>query len=193
VNGRRDPPAAVLRSGLGVLAPGLFGPGACSAGRGLRLAALLVPWIALSACGDRRPIPLDGSLPPSPAAAELDSALLASAESWNRKDLDGFMAPYLHSSGLTFSGSAGVRRGFDAVMRRYRENFFEAEAPLPRLRFEDLETFDLGRDHALMLGRYVLLAADSGERIDTGLFSLVWVRTADGWRIMHDHTSAAAS
>ncbi|HSM35454.1 MAG TPA: nuclear transport factor 2 family protein [Longimicrobiales bacterium] len=152
---------------------------------------MLAASLVLAGCGDRTPIPLDGSLPEAPAAAELEGALLASAEAWNREDLDAFMAPYLRSPGLTFSGSGGVRRGFDAVMRRYRESYFEAEVPLPRLRFEDLESLDLGRDHALMLGRYVLLAADTGNRVDTGHFSLVWVRTVDGWRIMHDHTTVA--
>jgi ketosteroid isomerase-like protein len=178
-------PAAVRRFGGAARPPAAGVP----LGASLALATCLV----LAACGDRTPIPLDGSLPEAPAAAELEGALLASAEAWNRGELDGFMAPYLRSPGLTFSGSAGVRRGFDAVMRRYRENFFEASEPLPTLRFEDLETLDLGRDHALMLGRYVLLSADNGDRVDTGYFSLVWVRTVDGWRIMHDHTSAADS
>lgn len=155
------------------------------------LAAGVAATLSLAACGDRTPIPLDGSLPDAPAGAEMKSALLASAEAWNRGDLDGFMAPYLPSPGLTFSGSGGVRRGFDAVMRRYRDDYFESGASLPVLRFEDLETRDLGADHALMLGRYVLLDPASEARIDTGFFSLVWVRTVDGWRIMHDHTTAA--
>lgn len=146
----------------------------------------------LAACGGGRPTPIDGSLPEAPAAAELEEALMASAEAWNRKDLDGFMAPYLRSPGLTFSGSGGVRRGFEAVVARYRASYFDADAALPTLRFTDVETRDLGADHALMLGRYVLLDPDSGERQDTGFFSLVWVRTREGWKIMHDHTSAAA-
>ena len=157
----------------------------------VRTSLVLAAVLVLAACGDRTPIPLDGSLPEAPAAAELEAALLASAEAWNRGELDGFMAPYLRSPGLTFSGSSGVRRGFDAVMRRYRESFFEADAPVPMLRLEELETLDMGRDHALMLGRYVLLDGAAGARIETGYFSLVWVRTADGWRIMHDHSSAA--
>ncbi|MEN8376784.1 MAG: nuclear transport factor 2 family protein [Gemmatimonadota bacterium] len=147
----------------------------------------------VAACGGGRPTPIDGSLPRSPAAAEIEATLSASAEAWNRKELDGFMEPYLRSPDLTFSGSGGVRRGFQSVMQRYRTSYFEADVPLPGLRFTDLETFDLGRDHALMLGRYILLDPESDEQIDTGYFSLVWVRTRAGWRILHDHTSAAES
>lgn len=159
----------------------------------LTLAALAPLLVAsLFACGgERTAIPLDGSLPRAPEAAEMEGALLASVDAWNAGDLDGFMAPYLRSTDLSFSGSAGVRRGFGAVMERYRQNYFEADAPLPGLRFEDLETRDLGRDHALMLGRYVLLDPVTDAESGTGFFSLVWVRTRDGWRIMHDHTSAA--
>ncbi len=177
-----------------------------------RLGGLAVATVLLGAgCGRGNPTPIDGSLPAAPAAAELEAALLASADAWNRGDLDGFMEPYLRSPDLTFSGSSGVRRGFESVLARYRASYFDADAPLPTLRFADLETRDLGPDHALMLGRYILLAPgaagaprdtvidadqragpDSVGRLDDGYFSLVWVRTLEGWRIMHDHTSAAA-
>lgn len=193
-HGRRDPrPAAVLRSAGGASAASAPRPVPRARPRiGVRsLAAGVAATLSFAGCGDRSPIPLDGSLPDAPAGAEMESALLASAEAWNRGDLDGFMAPYLPSPDLTFSGSGGVRRGFDAVMRRYRENYFESDASLPVLRFEDLETLDVGADHALMLGRYVLLDPGSEAQVDTGFFSLVWVRTVDGWRIMHDHTTAA--
>jgi beta-aspartyl-peptidase (threonine type) len=56
-----------------------------------------------------------------------------------------------------------------------------------RLDFYDLEFRFLGQDAALVLGHWRLsrVQGDIG-----GVFSLVWQRFPEGWRIVHDHTSA---
>jgi len=195
-SGRRDPfPAAALFRDpfpAAALLRDPFPAAALFRGPFPAAALLMAAALFMAACGGGNPTPIDGSLPAAPAAEEMRATLVESADAWNRRDLDGFMEPYLRSPDLTFSGSGGVRRGFDSVVERYRASYFQAEAPLPSLRFEDLETRDLGRDHALMLGRYILLDPTTGEQMDTGFFTLVWVRTRAGWRILHDHTSAAA-
>ena len=112
----------------------------------------------------------------------------ASAAAWNRGDVDGFLAPYLHAPELTFVGSSGLVRGFDTLRARYGAGYFDEGLP-DRLRFTDLEIRALSEGHALMLGRYVLEERTGGAVTSTGIFTLVWGRTAAGWRILHDHTS----
>jgi ketosteroid isomerase-like protein len=112
--------------------------------------------------------------------------LEAQQNNWNRGDVDAFLEGYWHSPELTFSGSSGVARGWDGVVARYKRNYPD-RATMGRLDFSDLEFRFLGRDAALVLGHWHLTRArgDIG-----GVFSLVWQRFPEGWRIVHDHTSA---
>jgi ketosteroid isomerase-like protein len=42
-------------------------------------------------------------------------------------------------------------------------------------------------DHALITGRFTLSGGGKDEQ--TGRFTLIWMRTPAGWRIVHDHSS----
>jgi ketosteroid isomerase-like protein len=60
------------------------------------------------------------------------------------------------------------------------------------LDFSGLEFRFLGPDSALVLGRWHLKRG--GETGDIGgVFSLVLQRFPEGWRIIHDHTSAVVA
>ncbi|HUH12900.1 MAG TPA: nuclear transport factor 2 family protein [Longimicrobiales bacterium] len=147
------------------------------------LAALFLA-LGATACGGRSP-----HAPPQPASSDtLTAALHASADAWNQGDIDGFLAPYLHGAELTFVGGDGLVRGFEALRARYGAGYFAQGLP-DRLGFTDIEVRPLGPGHALMLGRYVLEARAGGAVTSTGIFTLVWGRTPEGWRILHDHTS----
>ena len=112
--------------------------------------------------------------------------LISQQEAWNRGDVDAFLVGYWHSPELTFSGSSGVSRGWDGVLARYKKNYPD-RAAMGQLDFSSLEFRFLGADHALVLGRWHL-KRDKDEL--GGVFSLVWQRFPEGWRIIHDHTSA---
>ena len=56
------------------------------------------------------------------------------------------------------------------------------------LTFSDLEITPLGRDAAIALGRWKLKRSKDEPH---GRFTLIFRRRAEGWRIVHDHTSAA--
>jgi uncharacterized protein (TIGR02246 family) len=116
--------------------------------------------------------------------------LHSSAASWNAGDLEGFLDDYLDSPSTAFVGSR-VTYGVDEIRRRYQASYWSSGAPAQHLRFEDIDVRALGPDHAhaLALGRYVLLEPASGAIQGSGWFTLVLVRTAEGWRIIHDHSS----
>src|SRR6202166_3217101 len=91
---------------------------------GIKLAAVLI----LTFCG-LTPSATSGDEPAShqvdrqvkrPADRNAIRAVLdAQEEAWNRGDIDAFLKGYWHSPNLTFSGSNGIFRGWDAVMARY--------------------------------------------------------------------------
>jgi len=123
------------------------------------------------------------------ADQEVITAVLSAQQSaWNRGDVDAFLVGYWHSPGLTFSGSSGVARGWDGVLARYKKNYPD-KAVMGQLDFSELEFRFLGPDAALVLGRWHL----KRENDDLGgVFSLVWQRLPEGWKIIHDHTSVVA-
>lgn len=115
--------------------------------------------------------------------------LNASARSWNEGDLTGFVDDYADDA--TFVGSSGLVRGRAEIERRYRASYWASGKPADALRFENIEVTLLGSDHALAVGRYVLYDRQSGVTTASGIFSLVLHQTPEGWRIIHDHSSAA--
>ena len=118
----------------------------------------------------------------------ISAVLRAQQSAWNRADVDAFLDGYWHSPEVTFSGSSGVARGWDGVLRRYKKNYPD-RAAMGQLEFSDLEFRFLGPHAALVLGKWRL----QREKDELGgVFTLVWQRFPEGWKIVHDHTSAVA-
>jgi len=116
----------------------------------------------------------------------INGVLHAQQEAWNRGDVDAFLVGYWQSSELTFSGTSGVSRGWDGVLTRYKKTYPD-RAAMGQLDFSGLEFRFLGPDAALVLGKWHL-RRDKGDI--GGVFTLVWQRFPNGWKIIHDHTSA---
>jgi len=116
----------------------------------------------------------------------INDVLSAQQAAWNRGDVDAFLVGYWRSPELTFSGSNGVSRGWDGVLARYKKSYPD-RAAMGQLDFSGLEFRFLGPDAALVLGQWHLKreGGDIG-----GVFSLVWQKFPEGWKITHDHTSA---
>lgn len=120
------------------------------------------------------------------AAAAVRELLEMQAEAWNRGDLEGFLAGYWNSPNLTFAGAGGVTRGWAAVRERYRRNY-PGRGAMGRLTFSDLEITELGPAAVFVLGRWQL---ERAEDRPAGVFTLIVQKFPEGWRIVHDHTSA---
>ncbi len=119
----------------------------------------------------------------------IDEVLKAQQAAWNRGDVDAFLVGYWRSPELTFSGGNGVSRGWDGVLTRYKKSY-PNHAAMGQLEFSDLEFRFLGPDAALVLGQWHL-KRESGDI--GGVFTLVWQKFPDGWKIIHDHTSAVGA
>lgn len=118
--------------------------------------------------------------------AVINAVLKGQQAAWNRGDVNAFLKGYWESTELTFSGSNGVSRGWDGVLARYKKNYPD-RAAMGELNFSDLEFRFLGSDAALVLGKWHL-KRDMGDI--GGVFTLVWQKFPEGWKIIHDHTSA---
>ncbi|MDH3495834.1 MAG: nuclear transport factor 2 family protein [Gemmatimonadota bacterium] len=146
----------------------------------MRLHPLVVLPLLLGACAPRAPEP---AADPTP---EIRALLAASARAWNAGDLDGFLVTYARDSATTFLTSGGLTHGYDAIRARYAARF-EPGATRDSLRFADLRVRALGPTHALVTARYVLRRGNSVTA--EGPFTVVLERRAEGWRMIHDHTS----
>jgi uncharacterized protein (TIGR02246 family) len=115
--------------------------------------------------------------------------LAAQERAWNRGDLDGFMAGYARSGELVFTSGGKIRRGWQDTLDKYRAKYGSDRATMGHLAFELLAVQPLGADGAIVLGRWTLTDTPAAG---AGVFSLALMRTRDGWRVIHDHTSIDA-
>jgi len=120
-------------------------------------------------------------------ADEIRAVIRAQQEAWNRGDIDAFMNGYARARSTTFVSEDTVRRGWDMVRARYKQKYSD-RAKMGTLTFSELEINLLSPDAAAVLGRWQLQRAEDRPH---GRFTLIFRRTKDGWKIVHDHTSAA--
>jgi ketosteroid isomerase-like protein len=147
----------------------------------LFLASLLGAML-VAAAGKAHPAP--GTSGDANRAAVL-AVLTTQQNDWNKGDIRGFMEGYWNSSELTFAGTHGFIRGWQPVLARYEKNYAD-KAAMGTLDLSELEIRQLGPDAALVLGKWRLQrqTGDVG-----GIFTLVFQKFPEGWRIIHDHTT----
>ena len=124
---------------------------------------------------------------PSDAPDEIRELLHASAAAWNRGDLEGFLADYADDA--SFVTGSGLAHGKDAIRNIYRRGYWAGGGPEDELTFRDLDIRTTGPQTAVAFGRFILSDRQTGERNSTGVFSLTLRHAADGWEIVHDHSS----
>lgn len=124
---------------------------------------------------------------PAKTVTEIQAILHAQQDACNRGDIDGFMNGYARTASTVFISEDTVRRGWKNVRDRYRKKY-SSRAKMGTLTFSDLEITPLSSDSAVALGRWRLQRANDQPH---GRFTLILKRLPEGWRIVHDHTSAA--
>jgi uncharacterized protein (TIGR02246 family) len=119
--------------------------------------------------------------------AAVRAVLDAQSAAWNRGDIEGFMDGYARSPDITFVSGDSFTRGWQTVHDRYQKNY-DSREKMGTLTFSDLETSVLSNDAAVVTGRWHLQRANDQPH---GRFTLIFRRTRQGWRVVHDHTSSA--
>ena len=121
------------------------------------------------------------------AIAAIRAVLDAQRDAWNRGDIEGFMDGYERSVQTVFVSGDNVTHGWQTVLDRYKKNYNTREK-MGTLTFSDLEITLPGKESAVVLGRWHLKRASDEPH---GRFTLIFRKTKQGWKIIHDHTSSA--
>ena|ERR1700719_4656171 len=125
--------------------------------------------------------------PDSDIGTKIQTVLRAQQEAWNRGDIDAFMSGYWRSDKTVFVSGDDVTRGWQKVLDRYKAKYSD-RAKMGTLTFSEIEITSLSADSVVALGGWKLnRAADQPH----GRFTLIFRQFPDGWKIIHDHTSAA--
>jgi beta-aspartyl-peptidase (threonine type) len=142
----------------------------------------MVGYLAIAA------LTLAASGPDNSADKSVRAVLDAQAAAWNKGDLEAFMEGYWRSPKLSFSSGADVTRGWDETLARYKKKYQSGGAEMGKLTFSDLEVESLGPDSALVRGHWQLVRTKDKPG---GVFTLIFRKLPEGWRIVHDHTSGS--
>ena len=124
---------------------------------------------------------------PPNSVTEIQSVLTAQQDAWNRGDIDAFMNGYARLPSTVFVSEDEVRHGWETVRDRYRAKYSD-RTKMGTLSFSEIEVTMLSPDAAVVLGRWKLKRENDEPH---GRFTLIFKRLPEGWRIVHDHTSAA--
>jgi len=135
-----------------------------------------VLWLALV-------LPLLAAAPEQEIRKVLDDQVAA----WNRGDIPTFMEGYAKSESTTFVSSS-VTKGHAQVLASYLKRY-PTRANMGTLKFSDLEVRMLGSDYATVLGRFHLDRTTQAGGESSGIFTLLFQKTPQGWKIIQDHTS----
>jgi ketosteroid isomerase-like protein len=119
---------------------------------------------------------------------DIRQVLARQVAAWNHRDLEGFMKGYWRSPELTFYSGGTTVSGWEETLERYRNRYQSAGKEMGKLEFSDLKIELLGPSAAFVRGQFHL-KMDTSE--SNGLFTLTFRKFADGWKIVHDHTSTA--
>ena len=125
--------------------------------------------------------------------AAIRAVITAQTAAWNHADIPAFMQAYEDSPDTTFIGLT-LRKGYQPILLRYQTAYTSPEQ-MGTLTFTDLEIRLLpsscGKtEFATVTGKFHLDRSARGEaKKDDGIFSLVWRKGPNGWRIILDHTS----
>lgn len=123
----------------------------------------------------------------SSVVSDVGSVLQKQLDAWNRQDLNGFMTAYWNSEDLNFFANGTVTTGWQATFDRYRKRYQSDGHEMGKLIFSNLNIEALSPDAAFVRGEFHLTLSDG--KTPHGIFTLVFRKFPDGWKIVHDHTS----
>jgi beta-aspartyl-peptidase (threonine type) len=131
--------------------------------------------------------PAAGPAPERAAKEAIGAVLDRQAAAWNKGDLDGFLDGYWKSPDLTFFSGKKAERGWRATRDRYRKRYQGEGREMGKLTFSEIRIELLGPGAAFVRGRWQL---ELKKERPGGLFTLIFRKRPEGWRIVHDHTSS---
>jgi hypothetical protein len=118
------------------------------------------------------------------AKAAIKKVMTEQAVEWNNGNIDGFMKGYWNSPDMTFVSGGKITKGWQPTLDNYKKSY-DSKAKMGILTFSDLEITLLGKESAVVLGKWSLQREKDKPG---GIFTLTFRKFKEGWRIILDHT-----
>ena len=122
-----------------------------------------------------------------PDTTAIRAVIEAQQAAWNNGDIDGFMNGYDRAETTTFISGDELTRGWQTVLDRYKRRY-GSQAQMGKLTFSEIDFQPIDASHVLADGRWRLQLANDSPH---GRFTLLFRRTGNGWKIVHDTTTSA--
>lgn len=123
-----------------------------------------------------------------PAESAIRTVLEKQVREWNAGNLAGFMEGYAKSDKTRFASGGDVSMGWQTVFDRYAKKYGD-RATMGVLTFSEVEVKLLSPEMAVAFGRWQLKREKDAP---SGLFTLLFKKLPEGWRVIYDHTSSAS-
>jgi uncharacterized protein (TIGR02246 family) len=130
---------------------------------------------------------LNASGSPAAPAEEIRQVIVKQQDAWNHGDLEAFMAGYWNSPDLTFFSGARESKGWQAALDRYKKSYQGAGHEMGKLEFANLRIEVLSPDAAFVRGEFHLTMSEG--KTPHGLFTLIFRKFPEGWKIIHDQSA----
>ena len=120
--------------------------------------------------------------------SEILKVLIEQQDGWNNGVIEEYMAGYCQSDSLRFASGGSVSYGWQTTLDRYKKGYPDKEV-MGKLIFSNIDIRLISQESALVFGKWEL---ERKKDHPWGLFTLLFKKTDQGWRIVHDHTSSAS-
>jgi ketosteroid isomerase-like protein len=111
--------------------------------------------------------------------------LTTQTESWNKGDIEGFMATYWKSDSLMFIGKSGVHFGWQETLNNYKKGYPDTTA-MGKLSFDIITVKKLSLEYYYVVGKW-MLKRTIGDL--SGHYDLLLRKINGKWYIISDHSS----
>ncbi len=119
--------------------------------------------------------------------SSIKKVLSDQVNSWNNGNIDDYMQGYWKSDSLRFASGGNVTFGWESTLDRYKKGYPNKET-MGFLEFSNLDIKIISNESALVFGKWSLVREHDKPN---GLFTLLFNKIKDGWKIVHDHTSSS--
>lgn len=116
---------------------------------------------------------------------EIQNILSNQTKSWNNGNLESFMSGYLESDSLVFIGKSGPTYGYANTLANYKKGYPDT-SHMGKLNFDIISMKALNTNHYFVIGKWHLTRSVGNIN---GVFTLLFRKTKDGWKIIADHSS----
>ena len=134
------------------------------------------------------------SLSSTAAAQTVDGQIRAEVSRYvhaiNRGDPQAVAALYLKHAETSSLGDGHIYRGWQVVADLVRDVY--SQVGTIQMTVDSVSVLPLGPSAALAVMRFRWVLGPANPGATTGAMTLLYMRTPEGWRVVHDHTSTLA-